>query len=86
MNDYVEFYDGGDDEDDFDDSDYLSDERIKNFLTELKELTLRHKIEIGGLSMRDPYLIHTDATNGFYVLNDDEEQEGLMWVHGIMVQ
>jgi len=85
MNDYVEFYDGGDDEDDFDDdSSGLSEEKVRAFLTELAHLTMKHGVEIAAFGNHEPFLVANEAKHGFYDV--DEDHEGLIFICGNMIQ
>lgn len=86
MSNVPEFYDGGDD-DDFEPAligEELTFERINAFLAELKEMSLRHKIQIAGRTALDPFLLHLDAKDGYYYA--DEDGEGIGFIYGTLIQ
>jgi len=86
MSEFPGFYDGGDDDDDVlvDEVEELTFDRINDFLRELKELSLRHKIQIAGRTPLDPFLAHLEATDGYYFC--DSDGEGIGFIYGTAIQ
>jgi hypothetical protein len=81
----IDFHDGGDDEDDFDDGGSgLTDDQVNAFLQELAHLTMKHGVEIGAWGDAEPFLVKTEAKHGYYAADDDHE--GLMFITGTMIQ